>query len=643
MDPEKEPAKLDELKKALFSKNKEFSDTFALDLRDHKVSPESSWKHDEEDVPRELPPVEPQKKGGFVKWLFILSIIFFIGALSFFGFMFLRGEQTISSGNIDIQVVAPTRIGSGEETAIDIVVRNDNNVDIRLSEIIVEYPKGTKSSVDRSTDLPRERLDIGDIKKGETVRRTVRPVVFGEEGAVVAMDIALQYRLEGSQSVFEKEIVYEVPIGTSPVVIKVESQKEINAGQDIPLTVTIESNSDDVVKNLLLFAEFPSGFEVRSTEPKTVPEKNIWRLGDIEALGKRTVKVVGRVYGNQNEEKFFRFSLGSESSKESLRAESLFAKTEKSVLVKRPFIATTLSFGSGGESATNATPGKNISFGLEVENNLDVPILDGEVTMSVRGSMVNKGELSSDKGFYRSSTNIISWTKFEEERLAIVGPGEKVNLRVNGELFGAFSKEASGRKNESIEVDITVKGKRISEDNVPEEIVSTVTKKIPIDTEITMSSKIVHNGGSIVNNGDIPPRVDKETEYTVTWNVTNSLNDIQNAKIVAVLPSYVTWKNAIYPTTEKVTYNNETREVVWDMSKIMAGGGINGSFKQVSFKIGFTPSLSQVGSSPVLLRLATFSGRDTFTGTEIKVTNRELTTVLIGDPNYTFGNDKVIE
>lgn len=645
MVTEENDGKLERLKKALYSKNVEFQETFPLDLKEHGGAPDTDFLEEVEEKPKlETPPPDfKNNKSNLSLWIFLSSFLFFVIALGVFFFIQVKGGNTISSSNIKIDIIGPTQASSGEETIFDVVITNENDAPVELADLLISYPRGTRSALDRSTDFPREKIVIGTIAKGEVVRKTIRPILFGEEGTMLSLGFTLEYRLANSQSVFEKKATYDIPVGTSPVSLKVEGLKEINASQDITLSVTLNSNSTDVVKNLLLVAEFPNGFEVKEVTPKSIEGKTVWRLGDIESGGEKVVKIKGRVYGNQNEEKFFRFSLGGESSLVPLSIEAPFTKTNHVVLVRQPFIGATLTVDGGSTNQNVVKPGKDLRLAVSWENNLTVPILDASIEMKLRGSFLDKKSISPDKGFYRSSTDSITWTKLEDERLTVIGPNEDGDIRVSGKLFGSFAKEASGKKNEEVLVDVTIKGKRLSEDNVPEEIISTISRKLKVETEATLSSKIVHFGGVIANQGVLPPQVDKKTEYTVTWGVTNSLNDIEGAKVVAVLPSYVEWGDVTLPTSEKISFNKESREITWDIGKVLAGGGIGGSFREVSFKIAITPSLSQIGTSPTLLKIASFTGRDTFTGTDLVTKTQDLTTSLIGDPMFKYGDDRVRE
>jgi hypothetical protein len=135
-----------------------------------------------------------------------------------------------------------------------------------------------------------------------------------------------------------------------------------------------------------------------------------------------------------------------------------------------------------------------------------------------------------------------------------------------------------------------------------------------------------------VNSGPIPPQVEKETTFTVVWNIVNTTSNITDARVVGVLPSYVKWYGTIMPSTEKITYDPATNSVVWLPGDIPSGTGIAKPPREVAFQVVLLPSLSQVGATPLLVTGIKFDARDTYTNTMMTKTVRDVTTDLTTDP-----------
>jgi hypothetical protein len=139
----------------------------------------------------------------------------------------------------------------------------------------------------------------------------------------------------------------------------------------------------------------------------------------------------------------------------------------------------------------------------------------------------------------------------------------------------------------------------------------------------------------------VPLIAEQETTYTITWSATNLLNDVNNAKVVATLPSYVKWNDLVSSSVEDVQFNSSTNEVIWNIGGIKGGTGMIYYPREVSFNVSFTPSLSQVGEKPEILGQATIIGTDSFTGVQVGDTRPGVTTDIVTDPSYQRGQGTV--
>ena len=52
-----------------------------------------------------------------------------------------------------------------------------------------------------------------------------------------------------------------------------------------------------------------------------------------------------------------------------------------------------------------------------------------------------------------------------------------------------------------------------------------------------------------------------ETTYGIVFTLTNTTNKIENAKLTAVLPSYVRWVGVFSPASENLSFNQNDSSV----------------------------------------------------------------------------------
>jgi hypothetical protein len=641
----REKSKIEKLKSQLYSRDSNYSGVRKRrELREVDYGAPSKWEEGDSQrkTSNDMKRIKPVKKRSITTILLVASIIFFVLAAGVSAYLILNEVRIVSSGNIDIEVNGPATIPGGDELALQIAITNRNSIPLELADLIIEYPEGTRSASDLNKALPRIRESIGTIEPGGTVQKTVRAILLGQENSEQDIQITIEYRTEGSNSIFAKEQVYKIILSSSPLSISTQSLEEVISGQQTEFTVTVASNSDTVIENVLLSAEYPFGFEFKSSEPAAFFNNSVWDLGDIQPDGRRTVKIGGAILGEDGDERVFRFFAGLQSEKDENALATAFITAEQSIIIKKPFISVDLAL-NGDMSKTFVTQsGREIRADITWFNNLPVSISDGEIQVKLSGAPLNRFSVAADQGFYRSIDNTIIWSRETNKDLISLQPGETGRVSFTFASLGLSS--GAALQNPEITLDISVSGKRVSDDRVPEEISSTLKRNIKIATDLLLASRAVHFVGPFSNDGAIPPAAEKETTYTVIWTATNSSNAVDDVRISAALPSYVRFMDIVSPANENLTYNPIGGQVLWDIGTMEAGGGtLSGSQREVAFQIAFIPSISQIGDSPILVNEQTITGKDRFTGTEVSGVRNALTTRLSTDPQFPIQGDRVVQ
>jgi hypothetical protein len=474
-------------------------------------------------------------------------------------------------------------------------------------------------------------------------------ILYGEEGKDINIPMTIEYRLPNSTSVFEKEVSYGGKVGTAPLTVTVEALKEVNAQQDYTLKVSVTSNSSNIAQNIMLAGSLPKGFDIVSIDPEPFVKgapggaETLWNLGDIEPRGTRVVTIRGKMYGDKNERRYFKFDAGVPGTSNKVTLGAKIASVTHTVDIKQAFIGVSLLFNKA-EEADNyvADSGTEISSTIRWQNNLSVPIYDVTIDATVKGAIVDSDSIKASTGFYDSNKGVVRWNSSYDKSLQSLSPGQNGGVDLAFNLLRA-SEVAGLSGNPDFTINITVHGKRRLETGVPEDIISTVQKTVKVSSATHLTEQIVHTTGPIENQGDIPPQVGKKTTYTVIWAITNTFNKLSDGKVVANLPDYITWENITSPSTESISYNPTSREVTWRPGIIEGGTGAQPVVRQVAFQIGFVPSISQVSTAPITVNIANFTGNDTFTGLSTKDSGKALTTELGTDPGYHFGDGIVAE
>lgn len=588
---------LDRLEKTLNAKGTS-TDIRRSSLHERASHTKKGWVHHEQTSPD-----RPRGKFGTLEWVFIASIAFFIVAAAVSGLLFISGNNTVSTRNVDIVVSGPNEIGAGETLPLQVVVTNRNAVPMQLTDLIMEFPDGTRSDVDLAVELPRIRESVGTIEPGESINRTIRARVFGEAGSDVVVKASAEYRVPSSNAVFVAETTYLAKINKSPATIVVSAFKEAVSGQSISFTVSVSSNAPELLKDVLLLAEYPPGFAFTSSTPGPSAGSAAWSLGDIEPGGERSITIHGVFTGEDGDERVIRFSAGSRRAGRDDAITAPLASSSATVSVTKPFLSAVLALDGSVSPEQIIKRGEEVRGDIRWTNNLPVRAQDVEIELAMHGAIIDKSKVRGDQGFFRSGNQTILWSKETMPKLGDVSPGHS---DIASFSFATLPAASGFFKNPELTFTVTVRARRLSESNVPEVVQSTASTHVVVATDLALRTGLVR-GSVFSDTGPVPPKVDTETTYTVLWTVSNSSNAVANSAVSAILPSYVRWVGAISPANESVAYNPVGGIVTWNIGDLSENES-----KTLAFQIGITPSLSQVSSSPNLVTNQRVSGFDRF-------------------------------
>lgn len=579
-----------------------------------------------------------QKKSNFINKLFIVSLLFFALASVVAVFVFIGGGNLVSSKNVDILVFGPVSIPSGQEVSFDINVVNNNNTDLTSAVLLVEYPDGTRSSLDLSKDLIREKFDIGVVKSKESYKQTVNPVIFGDKDELRNIKISLEYRVENSSALFYKEKNHEVVISSAPVIITPIYPKEINSNQDISFDLELTSNSKDKLSNLLVNLEYPFGFVFKGASPEASFGNDVWKVSSLNPGEKKKITIRGAIIGQNNEEKVFRIKVGTPSEDDERVIAVAFSEVTETILLKRSFIELSAKVnGVEGDAVVPADGSVNVN--LDVRNNLPSRLFNLVTKVEFKGNAFDRNAVSpSNGGFFESLSNRIIWDKRGVSNFADMEPGRSQSLSFSFTplSYGSIPKGSKPQ----VDVTVTTEGERVLESGSVEKVSATETLKVSLSTNIYLGSKIYRSEGNIENYGPIPPKADTPTSYTVHWSLGNTFNQVSNVEVRAELPLYVKWKGLYSPSGEKISFNSVTNQVVWEVGSVLPDTG-SSSKREVYFQIELTPSINQIGNSPMLVGDARLTGIDKVTGLKLNTSARSLDTNFGGDSTFRIGDEKV--
>ena len=576
-----------------------------------------------------------KRNNSFFNKFLLWSLAFFSVSVCAALFIFFVGFNMISSNNVDIEIVAPTSISSGEELNIGLSVINGNRTDLEGAALFIDYPEGSYAVSDETKPINHDKISLDTVEKGGTVENSVRTILFGEKDTVKSFVFRLEYKVKGSNAVFSKEKIYDVIIGSSPILLEVSYPKEVNSGQEVTVSVELTSNSSVPIKDALIKVEYPYGYTYKSSNINPVRDNSIWSVGDLKNGDKKKIDIRGVIVGQNLEDRSFRISAGTKNGSAYDFDEAL-ASSLITMGIRKSFFDLNVT-------ATNnavAQVAQTMSVSIKWQNTLPDKVVDTVVEAKISGNAGDRSKVGVlGGGFYRSVDDTVFWDKNNTPPLAEMSPGDSGTLNFTVASLDNLV-QPKLIKNPYINVAVVIKGERAGRDGG--EVTSTENLVIKVSTVNNLTAKTLRDTGPFSNTGPIPPKADTESTYTVNWSLTNTTNDVKDGVVRATLPIGVSWKGSVSPASEKISFDPDTRIVTWDIGNIAAGAGFTNSAKQAYFKVGIIPSLSQIGSAPDIVSRASFSGTDIYTERKIEVFSLPANT-RFSDSNFVEGKETVVK
>ncbi len=627
----KDQERLDELRRRLYERGNPSITRSEHHLSDAQEDAPKSWEqppqpmHHAEPVtqephantiPQEAMSPRTPKRSYRLKILFA-GFAFFVLAMGISSMFLAFGRNSISGENITISASGPFTIGGGEELQMQVGITNGNTVPIESATLIVEYPNGTQSATEEGKELFTERLSLDTINQGETVNIPLRARVFGEENQEKIVRVSVEYRVQGSNATFFKEAdPLRFKISSSPVIVRADTLKKISSGQDTDVELTILSNSPSPLSQVLVKAEYPTGFDFTKADPAPTYGQNMWLIEDLEPEGEKTITVTGIVVGKETDEYAINFTVGVPNERDEQTLASIFATAQTQFEIEQPFLDIDMSIEGSTDEEFAAQPGTRSNVLVEFTNTLEDPLYDVEIEVQLSGNAFSIRDVGPSSGYFDPSKNTIVWDVSNTPELREVNPGQTKSL--------SFSVDPSSNvsRTPQINIDVNAEARRVSESQVAEHLVGTASRVIKIVTAPSLDAEITHGNGVFVDSGPIPPVVDTETSYTVTLIVENGSNEITDAIVTTSLPQYVSWLDETAGTGE-ISYNPTTRAVEW------AAGDVDANGEAVaSFQVSFLPRALQVGTTPILISEQRVRALDRFTDSVVRASNVPLTATL---------------
>lgn len=552
-----------------------------------------------------------------IKTFFLLVLV--IGIIIVSGYIYYQ-SRSFSKEVLKLEILGPDKAEMAEEVEYTVKFKNQGDVNLQDPKLIFEYPQDSLLSEGESL---RKEMKLETIYPGQERTISFKTRLFGREGEQKVAKAWLQYRPKNLKSHYESATTKTTVISSVPINLEMDLPSKIEPGREVNLQINYFSNADYPLSDLRILVDYPAGFEFLGARPFSL-EKNEWKLPLLNKAQGGRIEIRGKFSGEVGEEKIIKAKLGMWQGDNFI----LLKEIIRGVEMARSQIY--LSQQINGNPQYIASPGDTLHYEIFFKNIGSKPLTNLFLVAKLEGRAFDLQTLKSDQGSFKPGDNSIIFDDRSVSKLQFLDSQEEgkvefwVDLKKDWQILGPQDKN------------VVIKD-TVSLSQAKEEFVTKVNSKLEISSEayfenppqdIFFGKETKESEGKetlpvFKNTGPLPPEEGQTTTFTVVWQAKNYYNDLSNVKVKATLPKDVKLTGEIFPKEAKLTFDSQSREVVWDIGEMKAGEGVLSEPAKVAFQIALKPSKREKEGeggkiSFLLVGEAKITGEDTWTEQELE-------------------------
>lgn len=501
-----------------------------------------------------------------------------------------------------------------QEIKYTVKYKNNGNVRLEEPELVFDYPDNALPADGSSLRVVKKSEELGEaIYPGQEKTFTFTARLMGQEGEVKEARASLSYQPKNLKARYVSETSFTTIIKKIPLNFDFDLSPKIESGKELKFRLNYFSNVDYPLAGLRVIIDYPSGFEFIDSTPKSLEETE-WDIGLLNKAEGGRIEISGKLAGEVGADKIFRAKIGTWQDGEFI----LLKEVSRGITVIKPALYITQQINNNPKFT--ASPGDLLHYEVFFRNIGEEFLNDMFLLVTLSGSAFDFETIRAPEGDFTPGDNSIIWDWRRVKNLQLLSPQSEGKVEFWVELKDEWEIKNLEDKNPEIKTIIFLS-------QAKEEFTNKVNSKLAI------SQKGYFNDEIFGNSGPLPPKAGEATTYTITWQAKNYYNEVKDAKVKAVLPENVSLTGKIFPQeqTDKITFDSQSREMVWNVGDLAAGQGILTSAPNISFQVAFLPEESQKGQIPEIIGQAEIIGQDEWTGETLRVSSPSINAALPDD------------
>jgi len=558
-----------------------------------------------------------------------------------------------TSGNkinsVALSVECPSQVPSGGEVTYRIKYKNIDKATLTQNQILLSYPNGFifESSSLKPQNNYKNVFSLPDLKPGESGELDIKGILVGKKGETKDLLLSFSYRPTNFSSQFQQLATASVRISSAAAEITLQGPKQVLGGQEAQYAIAVTNKSAEDLKNLRVIVIYPQGFMPEKFTPNPVPnatssdvpfgEKySIWQINDLAPQAKQQIKVQGKFSLNLTKVTplTVKVEVGRNGEYNLIAQNSLnFKPLNKEISLKLIL--------NGAAKNQSASLGQMLNFSLIYKNNGTKDLKNVSIRAFLKAKqgdqpvdLLDFSSLKDPHHGYLENGEIL-WTDNNILNLSSFSAGEEGQINFSVPIKKSLkdiSLFQAGNGDLTVDCWAVLKAQGFASSTASSTSLVITSNKIVVHintaVKLKAEARYFNDDNMAVGSGPVPPQVGKTTTYRVYWKISNSLHPINQVEVSGQLPAYVQWGGKALASVGNITYDPQTRKVIWNVGNLLPGA----KDIQASFALKLTPTEKQVNKVLVLLNNINLTALDGKTGENIQTFQKPLTTDLESDP-----------
>jgi uncharacterized repeat protein (TIGR01451 family) len=568
--------------------------------------------------------IEPPKSGNrfwLIGTIAVVAILVVVGAI----FYLLRPAPAPA---VAITFTKPDQALIGDPFPFSVTVSNLSPAVLKNAVLVIQLPSNV-SFVGAPQGQQTMTWPLGDIASGTAIAQSSTLIATGGPQSVAPLSVQVKYVGAAQKTSLETDASTSVAIGEPAVSATIAVPSDAVSGSNITLILSYANRSPDVIPGVAFVFSYPPAFTFATSSIVPVGSGNdTWNVGDLAPDASGTITLQGIL--NSATEAAYPFTCAVKTTVQG-QGYAFAGPTANVALQQAPL---SLSIMADGSSSYVSAPGDFLSYSLDYANHSSVGLQGVTISAKLTGAMFDFSSIDTN-GSFNSLANTITWSPSVVPALISLAPGVSGQVLFRVRTLKNFPIRRASDKNYTLQVGGTI----ISSTVPPGIVASSTVSHMTLMTKMRGVVEIASQGyrydtvSSTLNTGPFPPIVDRETQYTIHWIVTDTATDLENVVVTSTLPTGVSFTGAVWSNVSTTPqYDPATGVIVWQIPSVPATAGIVAQAPQTIFQVAATPAVNQVGQFLSLLGPTTVQATDAFTGEPLQASADAMTTDLRNDP-----------